>query len=173
MLKRMAHERSLVILKPDAFERRLIGKIIDRIEALDLRLLAADVVQPSDELLITHYPKSLAPTIGEKSRAAGTDVGDDATAYGELVLDWNRTYMSRGKVLAMVWEGRDAIRRIRSALGHTDPSVADPGSIRGDFGADSIAAANAERRGTENLVHASGSPEEAAHEISLWFPEID
>ena len=72
-------------------------------------------------------------------------------------------------VVAMVLQGEDAVQKVRKIAGYTDPSKADKGTIRGDFGADSIAKANSERRATENLIHASGSVEEAQQEIALWF----
>ena len=84
--------------------------------------------------------------------------------------------MTSGPVLLLVLEGDDAIRRVRTLVGATDPTRAAPGTIRGDLGRDSIAAANRERPGTENLVHASDKDERAAdpyaeadHEIALWF----
>lgn len=162
-------ETSLVILKPDALERRLAGEIIKRLEELQLTLVDVRVVVPSDQQLTPHYPDSLAETIGEKSRAAGTDINNDPVAYGKMVLSWNRAYMKRGPVLVMMWEGSDAIARIRAAIGNTDPVKAAPGTIRGDLGIDSIQRANEECRGTENLIHASGSTDEAKNEIEIWF----
>jgi nucleoside-diphosphate kinase len=164
-------ERSLVILKPDALERGLAGRLLSRLEDVGLKLTSAALMRPTEELLKRHYPDSLAPIIGEKSRAAGTDIGDDPAAYGREVLRWNRDYMLRGPVLAFIVEGDGAIQRIRSLVGHTDPPKASPGTIRFDYGNDNISRANREKRGTENLVHASGSQEEAEFEISLWFPE--
>lgn len=164
-------ERSLVVLKPDALERRLIGRIVSRLEDSGLQIVAADVRIPTDDLLATHYPDSLAPVIGQKSLTAGTDVGADPTAYGREVLRWNRKYMMRGPVLAMVVEGYFAIERIRVLVGSTDPPKAAPGTIRFDLGSDCINRANREERGTENLVHASGSADEARIEIDLWFPK--
>ncbi len=165
-------QQSLVILKPDAVERHLVGAIIGRLEGLDLALQAAQLVLADEDKLSAHYPDTLAEVIGGKSAAAGTDVGGNPRAYGEMVLGWNRRYMSRGPILVMVWSGESAIPRIRATVGATDPINAEPGTIRGDHGADSIAKANEEKRGTENLVHASGSPEEAATEMSIWFPDL-
>jgi nucleoside-diphosphate kinase len=80
--------------------------------------------------------------------------------------------MMRGNVFAFIIQGNNAITRIRSIVGATNPPLAQPGTIRFDFGVDSIDYANSENRGTENLVHASGSEEEALFEINLWFPEF-
>lgn len=164
-------ERTVVIMKPDAVERRLVGEIIRRFEASGMRILAAKMVVPDNELLQRHYPDTLAPIIGGKSRTAGTDVGPDPAAYGRMVLDWNRRYMSRGPVIALILEGDNSVQVARDLLGATDPPKASPGTIRADLGLDNIFKANQEQRGTENLVHASGSAEEARHEIALWFPE--
>jgi nucleoside-diphosphate kinase len=167
----VSREESMVILKPDALERGVAGDIISRLEGLGLVPTRMKLIVADDDRLARHYPDSLAPTIGEKSRAAGTDVGEDAAAYGREVLRWNREYMKRGPVMVMTWAGDGVIKMIRGAIGHTDPSKAEKGTIRGDLGIDSISKANAERRGTENMIHASGSPEEAAQEIAIWFGE--
>lgn len=165
-------QKSLVVLKPDALERKLVGDIIKRFEAVGLEVIASKILIPSEELLLNHYPKSLAAIIGEKSKGAGTDVGSDPTEYGLRVLSWNRDYMMRGNVFAMVLKGNNAISRIRGLVGATNPPFANPGTIRFDFGVDSIEIANSENRGTENLVHASGSVEEADFEINLWFGDL-
>lgn len=165
-------QKSLVVLKPDALERKLIGKIITRFENVGFQIIASKVLVPSEELLIAHYPDNLAIIIGEKSKSAGTDIGDNPTEYGRTVLGWNRNYMMRGNVLALIISGDNAIPRIRGIVGSTNPPFATPGTIRFDFGVDSIEVANEQKRGTENLVHASGSPEEAEFEINLWFPEF-
>ncbi len=171
------YEKTLVILKPDTIKRGLAGDIIHRFERAGLTILAARLDKPSAEAFNRHYQvEKLAPIIGEKSRAAGTDVGNDVTAYGRMVLGWNRDYMMSGNVLPMVLGGENAIKRVRALVGATDPQNALPGTIRGDFGTDSIAKANSEKRGTANLVHASDKASgsepylEANYEISLWFP---
>ena len=173
-------ERTLVIMKPDAVERGLVGEILSRFERVGLMIRAARIITPSKEELDQHYRvEVLAPIIGRKSREAGTDVGHDETAYGREVLGWNVEYMMSGPALALVLEGENAILRVRTLVGATDPMRATPGTIRADLGNDSIAKANRERRGTANLVHASDkdakSPEpyaEADHEIALWFPNL-
>jgi len=172
-------EKTLIILKPDAMSRGLAGKIIARFERAGLKIAAARLDRTSAEMLDKHYRvEKLAPIIGKKSKDAGTDVGDDVAAYGRMVLSWNQSYMMEGPILVMVLKGENAIKRVRALVGATDPQNAPPGTIRGDFGVDSIAIANSERRGTANLVHASDKSdkldenqyEEANDEISLWFP---
>lgn len=170
-------ERTLIILKPDAVERGLVGEIVARFERVGLTIKAARLDRPDSATFDRHYQvERLAPIIGMKSKEAGTDVGDDPALYGRKVLGWNRDYMMSGNVLIMVLQGENAIKRVRSLVGATNPQNAAPGTIRGDFGIDSIAKANAEQRGTANLVHASDKPssgnefEEANFEIGLWFP---
>lgn len=173
----MALERTLVILKPDALRRGLAGVILERFERVGLRIVSMRLARPPAETFEQHYRvEQLAPVIGRKSREAGTDVGDDEVAYGRMVVGWTVTYMTGGPVLLLVLEGEGAIRLVRTLVGATDPMRAAPGTIRGDLGCDSIAAANRERRGTENLVHASDKDAsaddpyaEANHEIGLWF----
>lgn len=174
-------ERTLVILKPDAVARGLVGEILTRFERSGLSIVAGRFDRPSAEMFDRHYQiEKLAPIIGKKSQDAGTDVGEDVTAYGRMVLGWNRDYMMGGPVFVMVLAGENAIKRVRTLVGVTNPQNAAPGTIRGDFGKDSIAKANQERRGTANLVHASDKSdtsgpaayEEANYEISLWFPDM-
>ena len=128
-------ERTLVILKPDAVERSLIGAILARFEKVGLTIKAARLDTPSAETYDRHYQVDrLAPIIGLKSKEAGTDVGDDPTAYGRMVLGWNRDYMMSGPVLIMILEGENAIKRVRGIVGVTNPQNAAPGTIRGDYG---------------------------------------
>jgi nucleoside-diphosphate kinase len=135
-------ERTLVILKPDAVKRGLIGDIIGRFERVGLSMVAARLDRPTKDMFDRHYQiEKLAPIIGQKSKDAGTDVGSDITAYGRMVLSWNRDYMMEGPVFAMVLEGENAIKRVRSLVGTTNPQNAPAGTIRGDLGVDSIAKA--------------------------------
>ncbi|NND65052.1 MAG: nucleoside-diphosphate kinase [Gammaproteobacteria bacterium] len=167
-------ERSLVVMKPDAMRRGLAGEIISRFETVGLKIVAAKVLTPSVKMLEDHYQiDKLAPIVGQKSKDAGTDVGDDVAAFGRMIVGWTIDYVRSAPVLAIVFEGLDGtIPRIRKMAGFTDPSSAEPGTIRGDLGQDSINNANNEKRGVDNLMHASGDAEEAAHEINLWFPEL-
>lgn len=137
-------ERSLVLVKPDGFARGLTGSVIARIERKGYTLAALAVVRPTRELLTQHYAEH-----------------EGKPFYEGLVA-----FMSSGPVTAIVIEGEQCIAGFRSLAGATDPTKAAPGSIRGDFGRD---------WGTptqENIVHASDSPESAAREIALWFPQL-
>ncbi len=166
-------QQTLVVIKPDGAKRNLIGEIIKRYETEGLKVLELKMLNATEELVAKHYPEDedFMRTIGEKSAAAGEDVGDPVE-MGRQVVMWLRTYITSGPVVAIVLEGEDAIKRVRSITGFTDPQTADKGTIRGDLGTDSILKANSEKRPVENLIHASGNPEEAAREIALWFPNL-
>lgn len=161
-------ERTLVVLKPDVVERNLIGTIVQLLEQARLKIVEMDMRVVDSQFAARHYPDAMAETIGRKSEQGGQRV-DDYVAQGLEVLHATRAYLSRGPVVALVVEGDNAVRRVRELIGYTDPTEAKKGTIRGDYGVDSMREANRERRAVENLVHASGTAEEAESEIELWF----
>jgi nucleoside-diphosphate kinase len=164
------YEDTLVILKPDALERKLIGSIIQRYEEAGLEVLDLRYIPKVDEKMITkHYPSSMAVSLGEKAQKATSGI-TDPEAHGMKVLERLRVYFTRGPVLAMRVGGEGAIQEVRRLTGYTDPLTAEKGTIRGDYGVDSLSKSTEERRAVENLVHASGNPEEARAELELWFP---
>ena len=163
------YQETLVIMKPDALERNLVGSILKYyedagLEILDLRFYSTT----SQEILKLHYPDSMALSIGKKAQAAVPSI-TDPEAQGRKVLIRLRSYFGRGPVLAVKIGGEDAIKEVRRITGYTDPVTAEKGTIRGDLGIDSIAVSTAEERAVENLIHASGNPEEAEAEIRLWL----
>lgn len=129
--------RTLILVKPDGMQRGLTGEIISRFERRGLKLIAMKLIQMSDALASRHY--------GEHK---GKDFYDDLVSY-----------ITSGPVLAMVWEGKDAVEAARATMGVTRPVEASPGTIRGDFGLDV----------GRNLVHGSDSNESAQREIDLFF----
>lgn len=163
-------QQTLIIIKPDGVERNLIGKIISYYEEAGLKVIKLKMIQVGRDLIMKHYEENedYMRAIGQKSKDAGNQV-DDILEYGRMIVQSLRDYMTSGPVVPMVLEGEDAIARARKITGFTDPTQADKGTIRGDLGQDSIAKANSEGRPTKNLIHASGTPEEAEKEISLWF----
>jgi len=164
------YEETLVILKPDALEHRLIGSIIQRYEEAGLEVLDIRYIPKVDEEMITkHYPSSMARGLGVKAQKATSGILDPV-AHGMKVLERLRVYFTRGPVLAMRIGGEGAIQVVRRVTGYTDPLTAEKGTIRRDYGVDSLAKSTDERRAVENLVHASGNPEEARAELGLWFP---
>ena len=130
-------EKSLVLVKPDGVERGLIGEVIARLERRGLRLVAAKFQVVSNELAETHYA-----------------IHKGKGFYNDLIR-----YITSAPVMAMVWEGPNAIAAVRQTMGCTRPIEAAPGSVRHDFGLEV----------NRNLTHASDALDTAEFEINLWF----
>ena len=170
-------EKTLVIVKPDGVNRGLVGEIISRFEKVGFNLIGIKMARVTDDLAMKHYGANdeWFETIGIKVRdfysKIGYDSGEDfgKLSNKEMVQRWNVNYLTAGKTVAMIWQGPDAVKVVRKMVGSTYPSDALPGTIRGDFSADSPLNSNIEQRSVYNLVHASGKPEEAELEIDLWF----
>jgi nucleoside-diphosphate kinase len=174
------HERTLVFVKPDGMQRGLVGEILRRFERTGLRIVGMKMVWARPDFLERHYPgdEAFLRTIGGKTKeafeAAGLDVkvqtgGDDPLAIGRSVRGWLIDYVASSPVVAFVLEGIQAVATVRKLVGDTLPQRAAPGTIRGDLSIDSPTVANQQRRPVRNLVHASGTVDEAAAEIALWF----
>jgi nucleoside-diphosphate kinase len=133
-------ERTLILIKPDAFARGLTGEIIARFERKGLTIVAAKQMTVSDALAKQHYAEHA-----------------ERAFFGELV-----GFITSGPILALVFEGEDAIRAARQVIGATNPLEATTGSIRGDF-AISVG---------QNMVHGSDSPESGEREAALFFPDL-
>lgn len=175
-------ERTLVLVKPDGVQRGLVGEILARFERAGLKLVALKMVRAPRELLEHHYPadETFLRTIGGKTKEAfeayGLDVRErmgteDPVEVGRRVREWLVDFMASGPVVAAVVEGVHAVSAVRKLVGQTLPVFADPGTIRGDWSTDSPTLANLEQRPVRNLVHASGTLEEAEYEVRLWFRE--
>lgn len=171
-------ERTLVLIKPDGVERGLVGEIVKRYEQTGLKLVGLKMFIPTAEMVQRHY--TLDPEwikkVGEKAIQAYKAKGEappleDPMAVGGTVLQTLKKYLSAGPVVAMVWQGMNAVGVVRKITGITEPLAADIGTIRGDFTIDSYGAADTSGRAVRNLVHASGSPAEAEQEIALWFKD--
>jgi nucleoside-diphosphate kinase len=137
-------ERTLVLVKPDGVRRGLTGEVLRRIEAKGYTLARLELREATPELLAEHYAEH-----------------EGKPFYGPLV-----EFMLSGPVAAVVVEGERVIEGFRSLAGATDPTVAAPGTIRGDLGRDWGLTVQ------QNLVHGSDSPESAAREIGIWFPDL-
>lgn len=179
-MQEIKRERTLMFLKPDGVQRGLVGEVLARFERAGLKVVGMKMVHARRELLDRHYPsdESFLRTIGGKTKDAfatyGLDVRaqtgtDDPLAIGRQVRGWLIDYVSSGPVAAFVLEGIHAVSAVRKLVGDTLPYRAAPGTIRGDFSIDSPTVANLLKRPVRNLIHASGSIEEAAMEIPLWF----
>lgn len=148
-------EKTLILLKPDALQRAIVGDIISRFERVGLKIVAAKVVKPTEEHYFHHYE-----TIGKM-----------ISRRGQSVFDVTLAFMQEGPVMAMVLEGIEAVAVVRKIVGTTEPKEAQPGTIRGDFSHLSIAYANGKGISIPNLIHASGDKEEAAMEVKHWFKD--
>ena len=179
-MQEIRHERTLVFLKPDGVQRGLIGEVLGRFERAGLKVCGMKMVHAGRDLLDRHYPndESFLRTLGGKTKEAfaayGLDVKaqtgtDDPLEIGRQVRGWLIDYVSSGPVAAFVLEGIHAVSVVRKLVGDTLPYRAAPGSIRGDLSIDSPTVANLMNRPVRNLIHASGSVEEATMEIALWF----
>ncbi len=169
-------EQTLVLIKPDGVQRTLIGEIIKRYERTGLKLVALKMVIPTPEEVESHYssdPEWKKKT-GEKSIAGYQSKGMvppsmDPTVVADAILMRLKKYLSSGPVVAMVWQGAHAVGVVRKITGGTEPLTSDMGTIRGDFVLDSYQVSDGDNRSIRNLVHASGSVEDAQKEIGLWF----
>ncbi len=171
-------ERTLIIIKPDGVQRTLIGEIIKRYERAGLKLVGIKMVVPTEEHVEKHY--TLDPEwrriTGEKTIASYVKKGEtpwttDPLEVTEVLLNTLKKYMTSGPVVAMVWEGAHAAEVVRKLTGGTEPRSSDVGTVRGDFVLDSYIMADTDKRAVRNLVHASGSAQEAEMEILHWFKE--
>lgn len=171
-------EQTLVIIKPDGIQRSLIGEVIKRIERTGIKLVAMKMLIPDNDLVRNHYlsDDNWLENVGKKSIAAYEKKGktppvNDPKEAGEKVLETLIKYMTSGPVVAMVWQGAHATSIVRKIVGGTEPLTSDVGTLRGDFVIDSYEIADSDGRAVRNIIHASGSPEEAKNEITLWFSD--
>ena len=130
-------ERTLVLVKPDGVQRGLIGEVTSRLERRGLRLVAAKFMNVSRQLAETHY----------------------AIHKGKPFYDGLIAYITSAPVMAMVWEGPNAVAAVRQTMGATRPTEAAPGTLRHDFALEV----------GRNLTHASDEPANAEKEVALWF----
>jgi len=169
-------ERTLVIIKPDGVQRGLIGEVIRRYERSGLKLVAVKMLVPTSELIEKHYliDPGWKVKVGEKAiesyrKKGKTPPTEDPLKIAEVVLGNLKRYMTSGPVIAMVWQGIHAVGVVRKITGATEPLTSDVGTIRGDLTIDSYEVSDLDGRAVRNLIHASGSPDEAEKEIALWF----
>lgn len=180
--KKLKKERTLVLLKPDAVKRGLIGEIIKRFENCGLKIIGLQMVKPTRNLIDKHYPKSKEwiENLGNnfintcKEYNIKIDLKKDfnvnnAYELGLKVREWLLDYMCSGPIVKIAIEGPKAVEVVRKIVGSTLPFKSPPGTIRGDFSIDNPIIANLERRAIYNLIHASGNPKEAEYELNLWF----
>lgn len=174
--KHIKEERTLVMVKPDGIQRSLVGEIIKRYEQIGLKLTAMKLIVATPEHIEAHY--TLDPewrrVTGEKTIKGYKDKGlvppsEDPLEITAVILKNLKKYMSSGPVVAMIWEGAHAVKIVRKITGGTEPLTSDVGTIRGDYVLDSYQMSDKDDRAIRNLIHASGSVDEAEMEIKHWF----
>lgn len=146
-------ERTLIIFKPDAVMRGIVGEILTRFERVGLKIVGAKMLQPGYEHFYEHYE----------------GIGTLKTRKGEEIFETQMREMQEGPVIAMVLEGVEAVELVRKMVGSTEPKSAAPGTIRGDYAHITYGHAAAAKRGTPNVVHASADLAEAEKEVAHWF----
>lgn len=173
-------EKTFVLIKPDGVRKGLVGEIISRFEQRDMKIVAMEMFHATRKEMDHHYPKDekWVRRLGEKTMATYAKYGhdikkdfgtSDLNRVGKTVRNWLLDFMSSAPMVKVVVQGVHAVDMIRKITGPTMPYLAEMGTIRGDFSADSPVNANAERRAVFNLVHASETAQEAKHEIEHWF----
>jgi nucleoside-diphosphate kinase len=146
-------QKTLIVFKPDAVQRGIVGEIITRFERAGLKMVAMKMVSPDEKHFHEHY-EGISKLISR---------------WGEEIYHITLSHMTEGPVIAIVLEGVEAVQHVRKMVGTTDPKDSAPGTIRGDFTHVTRSYTN-ERSGTlPNILHASGDPSEAEKEIALWF----
>lgn len=177
MEKQPHQERSLVLLKPDAVQRSLIGEIIERVERTGLKIAALKMVTATEKQLLDHYNKSdewyerKGEGIVKDMESHNLPVEKEPIEYGKDIIRNMVKYMTAAPLVAVVIEGNQAVAVVSKLVGSTEPATSDVGTIRGDYTVDSYSHATLENRGVRNLVHQSESPAEAEREIEIWFQE--
>lgn len=171
-------EKTLVLIKPDGVQRSLVGEIIKRFERTGLKLTGLKFIIPDEKTVRSHYlvNENWLENVGKKSLAAYEKKGlkppyGDPIKCGEVVLERLIKFMTSGPVVAMAWQGNEAVGIVRKITGGTEPLSSDVGTIRGDFTVDSYGLSDTDDRAIRNLIHASGAPDEAEKEIKIWFKD--
>lgn len=149
--KQIKLERTLVLLKPDAIHRGIVGEVLQRFEKIGAKMVGVKLLVSQKDTAHKHYTEDLAKRRGEKVR--------------KLMIQM----LMSGPIIAVVFEGVDIVEVVRKMVGATEPKSAAPGTIRGDYAHVSYRYSDEKRIGVFNLIHASAVPEEAEVEISVWF----
>jgi len=148
-------ERTLILFKPDAVQRGVIGEILSRFERVGLKIVGTKMIAPDRDHFYKHYE----------------EIGQVITRRGEKVFNNTLDTMNVGPVIAMVLEGVEAVELVRKLVGTTEPKSSAPGTIRGDFSHMSYGYGDAKDKGIPNLIHASGDLSDAKQEIPHWFSD--
>jgi len=155
--KRKYMQKTLIVFKPDAVMRGIVGEILTRFERVGLKIVAAKMLQPDYDHYFQHYE----------------GIGTLKTRKGEEIFESQMKEMLQGPVIAMVLEGVEAVEQVRKMVGPTEPKSAQPGTIRGDYAHLSYGHVTAAKRSVANVMHASADASEAAKEIAHWFSDSE
>jgi len=177
-------ERTLIILKPDAVKRGLVGKVIETFETVGLKLMAGKMLKPEADVIKNHYPgtSEWLKEMGEKTLASFKQSGDDVMKtfktedpekLGQFIYERLIKYWMEGPIVVMAWQGPNAITIARKLRGHTIPALAVPGTLLAQFSFDSSPLSASLDRVVKTFIHASGSTDEAEREIKYWFPKTE
>lgn len=150
-------ERTLIVFKPDAVMRGIVGEILTRFERVGLKIVAAKMLSPDYDHFFAHYES----------------IGTLKTRKGDEIFETQLKEMQLGPVIAMVLEGVEAVELVRKMVGPTEPKSAQPGTIRGDYAHMTYGKASSSQRGVPNVIHASADSDEAKKEIDHWFSESE
>lgn len=150
-------ERTLIVFKPDAVMRGIVGEILTRFERAGFKVVGTKMLQPDEAHYYEHYE----------------GIGTLKTRKGDKIFDYQLKTMLEGPVIAMVLEGVDAVETVRKMVGATEPKSALPGTIRGDYAHVSYGQADSAGKSVSNIIHASAEPDEAEKEIAHWFSESE
>jgi len=175
-------KKTVVLIKPDGVQRRLVGEILARFEKIGFKILAMKMIWVSKGHVAKHYKneREYLTGIGKRTLADYEKFGFDANEslgtkdpykIGQKVRHWNMEALSESPLVAILFEGINAIEIARKMVGSTNVTEAAPGSIRGDYSADTPVLATLQNRPIRTIVHASGNEEEAEFERKLWFKE--
>lgn len=150
-------QKTLIIFKPDAVARGIVGEIITRFERAGFKIIGTKMLEPSEEHYFEHYE----------------GIGTLKTRKGDEIFNSQLSAMQDGPVIAMVLEGVEAVESVRKMVGDTEPKAALPGTIRGDYAHVTYGQAASIGKGVANIIHASADPDEAKKEIAHWFSESE
>jgi nucleoside-diphosphate kinase len=150
-------QKTLVLFKPDAVQRGIVGEILTRFERVGLKIVGTKMIAPAREHYQKHYE----------------EIGKLETRRGEHAFNVTLNFMGQGPVIALVLEGVEAIELVRKLVGPTEPKSAEPGTIRGDFSHMSYGYADEKDKGIPNLIHASADEGDAEQEINHWFSDAE
>lgn len=148
-------QRTLILFKPDAVQRGVVGEILTRFERVGLKIIGTKMIAPDKEHYYKHYE----------------EIGQVITRRGQKTFDSVLEMMNEGPVIAMVLEGVEAVELVRKLVGATEPKSSAPGTIRGDFSHMSYGYGDEQAKGIPNLIHASGDLNDAKQEIPHWFSD--